>query len=450
LGGIQALIEQKAAAFGGRSGGHPFVAVKPLVQVRESMARTDVTAQADIVIAGGGYAGLTLALALGQALGSDRSIVVIDRGVPRESPSSDPRALAISTAAKRMFHVLGVWPRVADEAQPIWGIQLTDSSLNAGIRPVLLTFDNTDPCGEPASYILPSAVLGPALVAAAAAVPSLTVLTSAAATGFEADERGVTVRLADGRSIRAALLVAADGRRSPLRHAAGIQTVEWSYAQAGIVTTVAHERPHGGRAVQHFLPGGPFAILPLKGNRSSITWSEHAERACEILALDDQGFLAELDKRVGGRLGAIRLDGPRVSWPLAMHLARRYVARRFALLGDAAHGVHPIAGQGLNLAIRDAAALTEVVADAVRLGLDLGEGAALERYEQWRRFDSALSAASFDALNRLFSNDWALLRSAREFGLGLVDRMPVLKQLFVQEAAGLSGELPRLLKGEPV
>ncbi|HZA01986.1 MAG TPA: FAD-dependent monooxygenase, partial [Hyphomicrobiaceae bacterium] len=264
------------------------------------------------------------------------------------------------------------------------------------------------------------------------------------------DERGVTIRLATECSIRAALLVGADGRSSPLRDAAGIQIVGWRYPQTGIVTTVAHERPHGGKAVQHFLPGGPFAILPLKGNRSSITWSEDAERAREILALDDQGFLAEVDKRFGGRLGALRLDSPRQSWPLGMHLARRYVTRRFALLGDAAHGVHPIAGQGLNLAMRDAAALTEVVVDAVRLGLDLGDSAALERYEQWRRFDSALAAATFDGLNRLFSNDWALLRSAREFGLGLVDRVPVLKQLFVQEAAGLSGELPRLLRGESV
>jgi 2-octaprenyl-6-methoxyphenol hydroxylase len=414
------------------------------------MTRTVLASQADIVIAGGGYAGLTLALALAQALGSTRSIVLIDRGVPRDTAASDPRASAISAAAKRLFEVLGVWPRLAGEAQPVSAIQLTDSSLNAGVRPVLLTISNTIPGDDPASYIVPNAVLGPALLAAVEAMPAVTVWPRAAATGFDADERGVTVRLAEGCSIRAVLLVGADGRSSPLRDAAGIQIVGWNYPQVGIVTTVAHERPHGGKAVQHFLPGGPFAILPLKGNRSSITWSEDAERAREILALDDQGFLAEVDKRFGGRLGALRLDGPRNSWPLEMHLARRYVACRFALLGDAAHGVHPLAGQGLNLAIRDAAALTEVVVDAVRLGLDLGDSAVLERYEQWRRFDSALSAATFDGLNRLFSNDWALLRSAREFGLGLVDRLPILKQLFVQEAAGLSGELPRLLRGEPV
>ena len=414
------------------------------------MTPTVSASQADIVIAGGGYAGVTLALALAQALGSARSIVLIDRGVPRDAAASDARVSAISAAAKRMFEVLGVWPRLADDAQPMSEIQLTDSSLNAGIRPVLLTFSNTVPGDEPASYIVPNAVFGRALLDALEVLPSVMIWPRAPATDFDADECGVTIRLATGFSIRAALLVGADGRSSPLRDAAGIQIVGWSYPQTGIVTTVAHERPHGGKAVQHFLPGGPFAILPLKGNRSSITWSEDAERAREILALDDQGFLAEVDKRFGGRLGALRLDGPRQSWPLGMHLARRYVTRRFALLGDAAHGVHPIAGQGLNLAMRDAAALTEVVVDAVRLGLDLGDSAALERYEQWRRFDSALAAATFDGLNRLFSNDWALLRSAREFGLGLVDRVPVLKQLFVQEAAGLSGELPRLLRGESV
>jgi len=332
----------------------------------------------------------------------------------------------------------------------VFEIQLTDSSLNAGVRPVLLTFNNTLASGEPASYIVPNAVLGAALAAAVEIVPSIAIWTRAESTDFEADELGVTVRLADGRSIRAPLLIAADGRRSSLREAAGITVVGWSYPQVGIVTTVAHEQPHEGHAVQHFLPGGPFAILPLKGNRSCITWSEERERAREILALDDQDFLVEVDMRCGGRLGALRLLGPRRSWPLEMHLARRFVAPRLALVGDAAHTVHPIAGQGLNLAFRDAAALAEVVADAARLGLDLGDGGALERYERWRRFDSALSAAAFDGLNRLFANDWALLRSAREFGLGMVDRIPVLKQLFVEEAAGLSGELPRLLKGEPV
>jgi 2-octaprenyl-6-methoxyphenol hydroxylase len=245
-------------------------------------------------------------------------------------------------------------------------------------------------------------------------------------------------------------VVAADGRRSFLREAAGIKVVGWSYPQTGIVTTVAHERPHEGVAVQHFLPAGPFAILPLCGDRSCITWTEDRDEARRILALDDAAFLAEVDLRFGGRLGTLSLAGPRGSWPLEMHLARSYVAPRLALVGDAAHGVHPIAGQGLNLALRDVAALAEVVADAARLGLDIGSTDTLRRYERWRRFDSVLSAAAFDGLNRLFSNDWTLLRTIRDAGLGLVDRLPAVKRMFVGEAAGLSGELPRLVRGEQI
>jgi 2-octaprenyl-6-methoxyphenol hydroxylase len=248
--------------------------------------------------------------------------------------------------------------------------------------------------------------------------------------------------------LRVKLLVAADGRNSPLREAAGIGVVRWSYPQTGIVATVRLDRPHQGRAVQHFLPSGPFAVLPLTDDRACITWTEDAARASAILALDDAGFLAETEKRFGYRLGSISLAGPRASWPLDMHLARALVADRFALVGDAAHGVHPIAGQGLNLGLRDVAALTEVVADAARLGLDIGALTVLERYERWRRLDSALSAATFDALNRLFSNDSTPLRTARDFGLGLVERMPALKRFFVSEAAGLNGEVPRLLRGE--
>ena len=250
--------------------------------------------------------------------------------------------------------------------------------------------------------------------------------------------------------LRPRLLVAADGGKSQLREAAGIKVVRWSYPQIGIVATVRHEKPHQGRAVQHFLPGGPFAILPLTGNRSCITWTEEASRARAILALDDAGFLAEVETRFDYRLGTVELAGPCGSWPLDTHLARAMVANRLALVGDAAHGVHPIAGQGLNLGLRDVAALCEVITDAARLGLDIGTLATLERYERWRRLDSALSAATFDALNRLFSNDSTVLRTARDFGLGLVERLPALKQLFVAEAAGLTGEVPKLLRGERV
>jgi 2-octaprenyl-6-methoxyphenol hydroxylase len=256
------------------------------------------------------------------------------------------------------------------------------------------------------------------------------------------------VKLGSGTSIEASLLAAADGKRSRLREQAGIKCVGWSYPQIGIVTTVAHEKPHHGKAVQHFLPSGPFAMLPLTGNRSSIVWTEAKEQGEAIMGLDEAEFLAELGKRFGHRLGAIELAGPRQSFPLDMQIARSFVADRLALIGDAAHAVHPLAGQGLNIGMRDVAALVETVIDATRLGLDIGALPQLERYERWRRFDSAFSAAVMDGLNRLFSNDSAPLRVLRDLGLGLVDRAPALKRFFVSEAAGATGTVPRLLNGQ--
>jgi 2-octaprenyl-6-methoxyphenol hydroxylase len=248
----------------------------------------------------------------------------------------------------------------------------------------------------------------------------------------------------------ARLLVAADGIRSRLRALAGIKTVTWSYPQTAIVATVRHERPHGGVAVEHFLPGGPFAILPLKGNRSSLVWTERADDAAKLVASDDFVFLIELERRFGHRLGALELAGPRAAYPLGLTLARDFVRPRFALLGDAAHGIHPIAGQGLNLGFRDAAALAETLVDAHRLGLDIGSIEVLRRYERWRRFDTFQMGAMTDVLNRLFSNNLSPLRVVRDIGLGLVDRLPRLKSFFIGEAAGLTGELPKLLKGEAI
>ena len=418
------------------------------------MAERDSTRDAarfDVAISGASFAGLALACGLSQTLGPGFKIALVDR-IAELSPGrpADSRAFALSAASKRMLDVLGVWPAIADEAQAVTGIDITDSSLDAGVRPVLLTYDNVSATGEPATFIVPNAVLLRALRAKLAELPSVRLIAPAEAIGFTTTDTEVRVQLAGGAEIAAALLVAAEGRNSPLREAASIKVVGWSYPQTGIVTTVRHDRPHGGRAVQHFLPSGPFAILPLTGNRSCITWTEDASEAARILALDDAGFLREVDKRFGGKLGAIALDGPRQSWPLEMHLARRYVGQRFALIGDSAHGVHPLAGQGLNLAFRDVAALVESIAEAVRLGFDAGDAQALARFERWRRFDSAVSAATFDGLNRLFANDMTLVRSAREVGLGIVNRLPTLKRFFVSEAAGLTGELPRLLKGEAV
>jgi 2-octaprenyl-6-methoxyphenol hydroxylase len=409
------------------------------------MSNEPVNGRFDVLISGASFAGLALARALTYASRGDLRIGLADRsiGLP-ERP--DARAFALSAASRHMLEMLGVWQGVAAEAEPVLEIEITDSSLEAAVRPVLLRYANLLEDGEPASHIVPANRLLEALHQSVADDPTITFLAPAVAEGLEPGPHVATLTFADGRRARASLVVAAEGRRSRLREQAGLKVTGWGYGQTGIVTTLKHEKPHGGRAVQHFLPGGPFAILPLRANRSCVTWSETAAEAERIMALDDALFLDEIDLRFGGRLGAIALDGPRQCWPLEMHLARGYVAPRLALLGDTAHGVHPIAGQGLNLGLRDAAALAEVLVEAARLGLDIGSPAVLERYERWRRFDSTLSAAAFDGLNRLFSNDNALLRLARDLGLGLVEAMPGLKSRFVEEAAGLSGEVPRLLR----
>lgn len=404
----------------------------------------------DIVISGASFAGAALARALLSAFPGEIRIAIVDRAQRKASSLPDARAFALSAGSRRMLDALGIWSAIADKAQPVNEIEITDSSLAAGIRPVLLKYDNhVEEDGTPASFIVPAHALEQALFDSIAAAPGLTLIAPDEIEHFADEGNGITIHLRSGSRLTASLLVGAEGRRSASRDDAGIKTIGWRYGQTAIVTTIAHERPHDGRAIQHFLPAGPFAILPLPGNRACLTWTEDATEASRILALDDLGFQAEIDTRVAGRLGAVEVVGPRQSWPLEMHLARAYVSPRFALVGDAAHGVHPIAGQGLNLAFRDVAALSEIIADTLRLGLDPGSMESLGRYEKWRRFDSFLSAAAFDGLNKLFSNDSTLLRAARDFGLGVVDRLPAVKRRLVAEAAGLSGDdLPRLFRSE--
>jgi 2-octaprenyl-6-methoxyphenol hydroxylase len=404
----------------------------------------------DIVIAGGGPVGLALACALADTLGPTVKIAVVDRAPFDGRRPADMRASAVSASSQRLLAALGIWPALADHAEAVTAVDITDSSLDDAFRPIIVSYDNTVADGEPATYIVENERLNGAILAAAQRRPSLVLAGGEAVTEFQADAHGVSASLADGRRWRTPLLVAADGRASRLREMAGIGVVGWKYQQVGIVATVKHAKPHRGHAIQHFLPSGPFAILPLKDNRCCITWTEEETEGRRIVALDDAGFLAEVERRFGYRLGRTELAGPRGVWPLEMHLARALVADRLALVGDAAHLVHPIAGQGLNLGLRDVAALTEVVADAARLGLDIGSSIVLSRYERWRRTDAALSAAAFDGLNRLFSSDWTLVRTARSAGLGIVERLPALKQFFVAEAAGLTGEVPKLLRGERV
>ena len=354
----------------------------------------------------------------------------------------------MSTASKGLFSVLGIWPELAENAQPITSIEITDSSLDAALRPHFLGFDDDLRPGQSGAYMIENAELYRPLRFAVAHEPAIETFAPESVAGYTATLVGVQAQLGSGGEIGAKLLIAADGKRSRLREAARIKGVSWSYPQIGIVTTVAHAKPHHGKAVQHFLPGGPFAILPLKGNRSSIVWTEDKATGEAIMAADEATFLAALVKRFGPKLGDIALAGPRQSFPLDFQVARSFVAERLALVGDAARVVHPLAGQGLNIGLRDVAALTEIIVEDVRLGLDIGAASLLERYQRWRRFDSAFSAAVTDGLNRLFSNENAPLRALRDLGLGVLDDAPWLKRALVREAAGLSGNVPRLLRGE--
>jgi 2-octaprenyl-6-methoxyphenol hydroxylase len=404
-----------------------------------------MSAQRSIVICGGAFAGLALAVALRQGLGADAPVIVADPALATR-PSRDPRATAIVAACRRLFETIGVWERIADTAQPILDMVVTDSRLEDATRPVFLTFAGDVEPGEPFAHMVENRHLIDALVARAGAEG--VDLRATAVTSYESRADGIGVTLADGTAIEASLLVAADGARSKLRERAGIATHGWDYDQSGIVVTVGHERDHQGRAEEHFLPAGPFAVLPLTGKRSSLVWTERRAEAARIVALGEAEFHAELEQRFGLHLGEVKaLDKPR-AFPLSYFVARSFIAERMALVGDAAHVIHPIAGQGLNLGLKDVAALAEVVVDAARLGIDIGQADVLERYQRWRRFDTMAMGLATNSLNFLFSNKSTLLRTVRDIGLGLVDRAPPLKGMFIRQAAGLSGEVPRLLKGE--
>ena len=402
--------------------------------------------QKDVLIGGGGFAGLALGIALRQALGETFSVTVADPAFAR-GHVADTRASAIAAAARRLFQTIGVWERVAEEAQPILDMVVTDSRLEDAVRPAFLAFGGEIAPDEPFAHMIENGPLLRALMDKAKAEG--VDLRAASVTDFHsASMQRIGVTLDDATNISARLLVGADGARSAIREAAGIATHGWDYGQSGIVTTVAHERDHRGRAEEHFLPAGPFAILPLKGRRSSLVWTEETREAERIIALGDQEFHAELERRFGLHLGEIKAEGPRRAFPLGLAVARSFIADRIALVGDAAHVIHPIAGQGLNMGLKDVAALAEAIVDAARLGLDPGGATVLEQYQRWRRFDTMAMGVATDGLNRLFSNQSDILRALRDIGMGLVDRAPALKQLFIREAAGLVGDVPRLLRGE--
>jgi 2-octaprenyl-6-methoxyphenol hydroxylase len=404
--------------------------------------------RADVLIAGGGFAGFALAIALRQALGHRFTVTLADPeiGQPPAQTGGDLRASAIAAAPRRMFEMLGVWEAIAADSQPILDMAITDSRIDDAVRPVFLTFEGEIEPGEPFAHMVENGALVAALTARAAA--DGVALITASVTDYTAGPSGVNAVLNDGATVRTRLLVAADGARSRLREHAGITVRGWTYGQSAIVTTVAHERSHGGRAEEHFLPAGPFAVLPLRHNRSSIVWTEETADAERIVALPDVEFHDELEKRFGLALGDMTVAGPRRTWPLGLWVANSFIAERLALIGDAAHVIHPIAGQGLNMGLRDVAALAEAVVDAVRLGVDPGDDSVLRRYQRWRRFDTMTMCVSTDGLNRLFSNRSDTLRLVRDIGLGTVERLPALKRLFIREAAGFVGDVPKLLRGE--
>ncbi len=405
---------------------------------------------ADILIAGGGLNGPALALALAQ---NGLSVAVIDaRPAPdRAEAGFDGRAYALALASTRLLRMIGVWAKVAPQAQPILKIKASDGLPGIGAAPFFLAFDSAEMEEGPMGYLLEDRFLYAAFLRAMQETPDITLLSGETVTGQAVTPQGVTVTLASGRQLSGRLLVGCDGRGSGVATRAGIRRQGWGYGQTALVTAIRHEKDHAGTAQQFFMPSGPLAILPLHGgHHSSIVWSETDTNAAAIQALDDASYMAALRPRFGDFLGDIALAGTRFTYPLSLSLAERFVAPRLALVGDAAHGVHPIAGQGLNLGLRDVAALAEVLVRALRRGDDIGSAVALGEYQRWRRFDATALALGMDTVNRLFSNDNPLLRLGRDLGLAAVSAMPGLRRGFMRQAAGLQGDLPRLLAGKPI
>jgi len=394
----------------------------------------------DVAVVGAGLVGGTLACALAR---HGVRTAVVDRLDPRAMvvPTFDGRASAVALTSRHFLEAIGVWRHVAPEAQALGEIRISD---NASF--FFLHYDHADIGNEPLGYMAENRHLRVGIAKEMTTLPDLTAITGVSVTGMTqtADE---IVLETTGEPVRASLVVSCEGRDAQLRKLAGIDVTGWSYPQVGLVATIAHEREHQGIAHERFLPAGPFAILPLKGNRASLVWTERRDTADSYLAMDDAAFLREIEERVGGFLGRLALEGPRFSYPLGLQFAERYTKGRLVLAGDAAHGIHPIAGQGVNLGWRDAAALTEVIVDSLRLGLDMANVDALERYERWRRGDNLLMAGMTDALNRLFSNDILPIQLARDVGLAAVNSLPPLKKLFMRHAMGAVGDVPRLMRG---
>ncbi len=404
---------------------------------------------ADVILSGGGLVGQTLALALDQA---GLSVAVIDASKPSDTLATtfDGRAFAIAFASYRMWRALGLGDQLDNVAQPIEQIMVTDGKLGRGPSLLHLHFDRAEmrDTDEPLGLMLEARHVRMALDSGVKARPSIKMIQPMSVSAIERDPAGATVTLADGQKLRAPLLVGTDGRRSFVRGAVGIRTIGWDYPVTAIVATILHEKPHDAVAHEFFLPNGPFAILPLKGNRSNIVWAEPRAAADALLKMNEADFLSELTKRFGTFLGELSLEGPRFGYPLSLQMAERMIDQRVCLAGDSAHGIHPLAGQGLNLGLKDCAALAECIADGVALGLDPGDVSILERYQRWRRFDNVTMALGMEFFDKLFSNDIKPLRAARTLGLAAVNAVGPARRFFMKYAGGGAGDLPKLLRGE--
>ena len=407
-----------------------------------------MTFDTDILIAGGGLNGTTLALALSSA-GFHVTLVDPQPKATRAANDFDGRGYALSVASQRVLKALNIWPVIAEDAQPILEIKVTDGRAGEGPSPMMLAFDHAEIEEGPMGFVVEDRHLRPALLAAVDA-SDITQLNSCSVIGQAPDSNRITVTLSDGGLLRARLLVGCDGKASTVASRAGISRMGWQYDQTALVCAIQHERSHNATAHQFFMPPGPLAILPLTGNRASIVWTEKTARAAAIADLGDDAYLNVLRPRFGDFLGDISLAGERFSYPLGLSLAKSFIGPRVALVGDAAHAVHPIAGQGLNAGLKDVASLAEVLTDAIRLGEDIGRADVLSRYRQWRRFDTATLAIATDGFNRLFSNDNGFLRAIRDIGLGAANAIPGLRRGLIREAAGLTGDMPRLAKGQPL
>jgi len=400
----------------------------------------------DLLIIGGGLNGPALALAAARAGLTSTVIDALPEPV-RKTATFDGRAYALALASVRLLRNLGVWDRVAENAQPMLEIKVSDGRAGQGPSPFFLHFDHAEIEEGPMGHVLEDRFLRRALLDAMTETPEIRQVSGDTVTAQESDGAAVSVTLASGQVRRGRLLVGADGRASGTAARAGIRRTGWGYGQTALVAAIEHDLPHHGIAHQFFMPPGPLAILPLPGNVSSIVWSETEETAARFATLQDADFIEVLRPRFGDFLGAIRLSGKRFTYPLNLTVANSFVADRLALIGDAAHGMHPIAGQGLNAGLRDVAALAQVLGESTRRGEDIAAPDVLARYQQWRRFDTATLALATDLTNRLFSNDNPLLRVARDLGMGAVSHMPGLRRGFIREAAGLTGDLPELMKG---